>query len=169
MVFQVGEKVVYPNHGVGVIENVSARSFGSQYENFYLLRLICTSLTVMVPVSHVGDLRLRKVTRNGEIGKVLLFLSNGQCRCHGDWKDRFKENSEKMLSGGLLETAEVLKSLLVLQGHKPLSFREKKMLDRARHMLITEVAVSRAVPEVEAAGLLHKALSKASLALPSAL
>ena len=169
MSFQVGEKVVYPNHGVGVIENVSARSFGTQYEPFYLLRLTCTSLTVMVPLSHVGDLGLRKVTRNGEVGKVLSFLSNGRCTSCGDWKDRFRENSEKMKSGGLLETAEVLKSLLLLQLAKPLSFREKKMLDRARHMLIMEIAVSRAIPEVEAASMLHRALNKASLALPAAL
>ncbi|MFB3777446.1 MAG: CarD family transcriptional regulator [Bryobacteraceae bacterium] len=169
MLFHVGEKVVYPNHGVGIIENVSSRSFGSQYEKFYLLRLVCSSLTVMVPVSHVGDLGLRKVTRNGEVTKVLCFLSNGRCRSSGDWKDRFKENSEKMRSGSLLAIAEVLKSLLLLQQNKPLSFREKKMLDRARHMLITEIAVSRSIAEVEAAEVLNKVLARASLALPAAL
>jgi CarD family transcriptional regulator len=169
MLFQIGEKVIYPNQGVGIIENVSSRSFGSQYESFYLLRLMCTSLTVMVPVSHVGDLGLRKVTRNGEVGKVLCFLSNGKCRSRGDWKDRFKENSDKMRSGDLLAIAEVLKSLLVLQQSKPLSFREKKMLDRARHMLIAEIGVSRSIAEVEAAQMLQKALLKASLSLPAAL
>ena len=169
MLFQVGEKVVFPNHGVGTIENVSSRSFGSQYENFYLLRLMCSSLTVMVPISHVGDLGLRKVTRNGEVTKVLCFLSNGKCAWYGDWKDRFRENSEKMRSGGLLGMAEVLKSLLLLQISKQLSFREKKMLDRARHMLITEIAASRSIAETEAAEMLQKALFKASLALPAAL
>jgi len=169
MMFQIGEKVVYPNQGVGIIENVSSRSFGAQNELFYLLRLMCTTLTVMVPRSHVADLGLRKVTRNGEVYKVLSFLSNGRCRSLGDWKDRFKENSEKMRSGGLLGTAEVLKSLLLLQTSKPLSFREKKMLDRARHMLTTEIAVSRSIPQVTAAGMLAKALLKASLALPAAL
>ena len=169
MLFQIGEKVIYPNQGVGIIENVSSRSFGSQYESFYLLRLMCTSLTVMVPVSHVGDLGLRKVTRNGEVEKVLCFLSNGRCRSRGDWKDRFKENSDKMRSGSLLAIAEVLKSLLVLQLSKPLSFREKKMLDRARHMLIAEIGVSRSIAEVEAAQMLQKALLKASLSLPAAL
>ena len=161
MIFQVGEKVVYPNHGVGIIENVSSRSFGSQYEKFYLLRLMCSSLTVMVPLSHVDDLGLRKVTRNGEVAKVLCFLANGVCRSCGDWKYRFKENSEKMNTGSLLAIAEVLKSLLILQLTKPLSFREKKMLDRARHMLITEIAVSRSIVEAQAADVLGKALAKA--------
>ena len=169
MLFQIGEKIVYPNHGVGTIENVSSRPSGARYEIFYLLRLMCSSLTVMVPLSHANVLRLRRVTRNGEIHKVLCYLSNGHCCSKEDWKDRFKENSEKMRSGGLLETAEVLKSLLVLQLSKTLSFREKKMLDRARHMLITEIAVSRCVPEVAAAEVLRKALLRASLALPPAL
>jgi CarD family transcriptional regulator len=169
MLFQIGEKVVYPNQGVGVIENISSRSFGAQWESFYLLRLLCSTLTVMVPVSHVGDLGLRKVTRNGEIARVLFFLSNGRCEFKGGWKDRFRENAEKMQSGGLLEMAQVLKSLLVLQLSKQLSFREKKILDRARHMLITEIAVSRCIPEFDAAEMLQKALGKASLALPLAL
>jgi CarD family transcriptional regulator len=169
MLFQVGEKVVYPNHGVGVIENVSSRSFGARDERFYLLRLTCRSLTVVVPVSHVVDLGLRKVTRNGEIDKVLYFLANTACKLHSCWKDRFKENSDKMQSGGLLQIAEVLKSLLVLQIAKPLSFRERKMLDRARHMLISEIAISRSIPAPEVAQMLQNALVKASLALPASL
>ena len=79
MLFQIGEKVVYPNHGVGVIENVSSRSFGSQFENFYLLRLLCSSLTIMVPLAHAGHLRLRKVTRNGEVAKATPIRRTGSC------------------------------------------------------------------------------------------
>jgi CarD family transcriptional regulator len=169
MTFQIGEKVVYPNHGVGTIENISTRPFGSQFERFYLLRLTYNSLTVMVPFSHVQDLGLRKVTRTGEITRVLAFLASGRCKFTQDWKSRFKENSEKMKSGSLLEVAEVLKGLLILQSDKPLSFREKKMLDRARHMLITEVSISRGLPEPGAIEVLDKALAKSSLRLPQAL
>ena len=166
MTFQVGEKVVYPNHGVGTIENISTRSFGSQFERFYLLRLTYKSMTVMVPFSHVGDVGLRKVTKAGEIARVLLFLAAGESKCNGDWKNRFKENSEKMRVGGLLETAEVLKMLLILQTDKPLSFREKKMLDRARHMLITEISICRGLCESDSIDLLQKALAKSSLNFP---
>lgn len=169
MLFQVGEKVVYPNHGVGTIENISTRSFGTQAERFYLLRLSCNSLTVMVPFSHVEDVGLRKLTKTGEIAKVLQFLATGKCKSCADWKNRFKENSERMRGGSLLEVAEVFKALLIIQADKPLSFREKKMLDRARHMLITEVSGSRAVCEQEAISLLEKALHKASLKFPEAL
>ncbi|HLH39602.1 MAG TPA: CarD family transcriptional regulator [Bryobacteraceae bacterium] len=169
MTFQVGEKVVYPNHGVATIENISSRAFAGHYERFYLLRLTYNSLTVMVPFSHVEDLGLRKVTRNGEISRVISFLSEGVRLKHTDWKDRFKENSEKMKNGSLLAVAEVMKSLLILQSRKPLSFREKKMLDRARHMLITEFSTSRGLSEAEAIEMLEKALNKAHLHLPEAL
>src|SRR5579883_1269387 len=169
MTFQVGEKVVYPNHGVATIENISSRAFAGQFERFYLLRLTYNSLTVMVPFSHVEELRLRKVTRKDEIARVLSFLSEGRCRRYQDWKDRFKENSERMRDGSLLAVAEVLKSLLILQSQKPLSFREKKMLDRARHMLITELSTSRGLSEANTIALLDQALQKAQLRWPEPL
>ena len=169
MTFQVGEKVVYPNHGVGTIENISTRSFGLQMERFYLLRLSYQSLTVMVPFSHVEQVGLRRVTKTGEIARVLMYLASGACKCTADWKNRFKENSEKMRVGGLLETAEVLKMLLIVQSDKPLSFREKKMLDRARHMLITELSICRALSEKEAVEVVQKAVSKSGLSWPEPL
>jgi CarD family transcriptional regulator len=169
LTFHIGEKVVYPNHGVAVIENISSRAFAGHFERFYLLKLTYTSMTVMVPFSHVEDLRLRKVTRNGDVARVISFLSEGRCMRRQDWKDRFKENSEKMQNGSLLAVAEVMKGLLLLQLEKPLSFREKKMLDRSRHMLITEFSTSRGLTEAESVDLLEKALKKAKLALPEPL
>ncbi len=169
MTFQIGERVVYPNHGVAVIENISARAFGSQFERFYLLRISSSRMTVLVPFSHVTDVGLRKVTKNQEIAKVLEFLAGGKSKSCQDWKDRFKENSDKMRFGSLLETAEVLKCLLMLQRGKALSFREKKMLDRARHMLVTEFATARGVTERMSEELLNEALLKASLRLPEPL
>ncbi len=169
MTFQVGEKVVYPNHGVGTIENISSRSFGTQQERFYLLRLAPTSMTVMVPFSHVGDVGLRKVTKCSEINRVLNYLAAGRPCCAQDWKDRFKENSDKMKGGSLLEIAEVFKALLIIQSAKPLSFREKKMLERARSMLILETSVAKAVSEPDAIVLIGKSLAKCGLAMPAAL
>lgn len=166
MTFQVGERIVYPNHGVATVENVSSRPFGGQPERFYLLRLTSNCMTVMVPFSHADHIGLRRVTKNGELARVIDYLGEGRCRKQKDWKDRFKENTDRMQKGNLLEVAEVLKSLLILQGEKPLSFREKKMLDRARHMLITELSTSRSMSESDAARVLDGSLCKAQLHLP---
>ncbi len=170
MGFQVGEKVVYPNHGIGTVENISLRSFGARQERFYLLRLFPTSMTVMVPFSHVGDVGLRKVTKCSEINRVLAYLAASRAACTPqDWKDRFKENSDKMKGGSLVEIAEVFKVLLVIQLAKPLSFREKRMLERARSMIVLETSIAKAVPESEAVALIEKALGKCSLPMPAAL
>jgi CarD family transcriptional regulator len=169
MTFQVGEKVVYPNHGVGTIENISSRIFGAQQERFYLLRLSPNSMTVMVPFSHVDDVGLRKVTKTSEINRVLTYLSAGRPCCAQDWKDRFKENSDRMRGGSLLEIAEVFKALLIIQLSKPLSFREKRMLERARSMLVLETSVAKALAEVDAVALIARALAKCALPMPTAL
>lgn len=135
-------------------------------ERFYLLRLASNSMTIMVPFSHVGDVGLRKVTRSSEIKKVLEYLATGKSRKMADWKNRFKENSERMRCGSIFEVAEVFKILLLQQMEKTLSFREKKMLDRARQMMISEVSTSMALNEEGSVDLLAKSLSRAGLNMP---
>jgi len=168
MTFQIGDKVVYPNQGVGTVENISTRSFGSAFEKFYLLRFGYNSMTVLVPFSNAADIGLRRVTKDREISRVLSFLSSRICTVNQDWKARFKENSDRMRSGDLLQAAEVFKGLLQLNAEKPLSFREKKMLDRARHMLVSEISTARGAAEIHASGMLERALAKAGLRLPAA-
>ena len=166
MTFQIGEKVVYPNHGIGTIQNISCRSFGTQQERFYLLRLSPTSMTVMVPFSHVSEVGLRKITKCSEIHRVLSYLAAGRPCCAQDWKDRFKENSDKMRGGSLVDVAEVFKALLVVQLAKPLSFREKKMLERSRSMLVLETSIAKSVSECEAVALIARSLMKSGLPMP---
>jgi CarD family transcriptional regulator len=164
--FQIGDKVVYPNHGVGIIEQISSRLIGSNVERFYLLKIKASSLKVMIPFNNVGNVGLRRVVKNGEVQKIIDFLGTGDIDSNADWKDRFKENSDKMRTGTLLETAVVLKSLLWLNQTKPLSFREKKMLDRARYLLVSELAMARNIDEDSMEELLSKALSKSKLKFP---
>ncbi len=166
--FSVGDKVVYPNHGVGIIEQISSRTIGSSVEKFYLLKIKASSLRVMVPFGNVGTVGLRKVVRNGEIQKIVDFLTDGKCQSNHDWKDRFKENSDRMRTGSLMEVAGVLKSLLILAQSKPLSFREKKMLERARYLLVSELAMAKNCEEAAVEDMLGKALSKCKLRFPEA-
>jgi CarD family transcriptional regulator len=166
--FHIGDKVVYPNHGVGIIEQISSRTIGQTVEKFYLLKIKASSLKVMVPFHSVGTVGLRRVVRNGEIQKIVDFLEDGTCDNNADWKYRFKENSDRMRTGSLLEVAAVLKGLLMLNQSKPLSFREKKMLERARYLLVSELAMARNCEELLVEELLTKALSKSDLRFPEA-
>jgi CarD family transcriptional regulator len=166
--FHIGDKVVYPNHGVGIIEQISSRTIGETVERFYLLKIKASSLKVMVPFHNVGTVGLRRVVRNGEIQKIVDFLTDGACDNNTDWKYRFKENSERMRTGSLFEVAAVLKGLLVLNQEKSLSFREKKMLERARYLLVSELAMAKNCEETEVEQLLAKALAKSKLRFPEA-
>src|SRR6185437_4720893 len=107
LAFQVGDKVVYPNHGVGVIEQISSRTIGPNVQEFYLLKIKASSLKVEVPCNNVESVGLRPVVKNGEVNKILTFLMEGKCDNPQDWKYRFKENSDKMRPGSLLEVAIV--------------------------------------------------------------
>jgi CarD family transcriptional regulator len=166
--FHIGDKVVYPNHGVGVIEQIGSRSVGATVEKFYLLHIKSNSLKVMVPCHNAASVGLRRVVRNGEVQKLLDFLSLSENGTNGDWKDRFKENSDRMRTGSLLEVAGVLKNLIALHQAKPLSFREKKMLERARYLLVSELALARNCEESKIEELLAATLAKCKLRFPEA-
>jgi CarD family transcriptional regulator len=166
MGFQVGDKIVYPNQGVGIIEQVSSRNLTGQPETFYLLKLGTNGMRVMVPMTNVANVGLRRVSKSQEVGLVLEYLHRVPIKTHADWKSRFKENSEKMRTGTLKDVAEVLKTLLVLNQAKPLSFREKRMLDRAWQLLVDEISVARGVARQAVEEQLVKALGKSNLKVP---
>src|SRR6266404_4322397 len=143
MDYKIGDKVVYPNHGVGMIEQVSYGVLNGRTERYFMIRVVSSGLRVMVPQSNAEAVGLRPVIRTNDTTKVLGFLEKGKLNCHPDWKHRFKENSERMRTGSLLEVAVVLKSLVSLSRSKPLSFREKKMLERAKDVIVRDRATPR--------------------------
>lgn len=149
MDFKVGDKVVYPNHGVGVIEEVKRRAIGDIESRFYCLRILSTDSTVMVPVDNTTVVGLRKVLTKREVTRVVKALRDGEVTTYDDWKGRYQANSDKMRTGDIKAVAEVLKSLTMLNEVKPLSYRERKMLDRARFLLTSELAEASGKTEEE--------------------
>lgn len=140
MGFRVGQKVVYPNHGVGVIEQIEQKQIGDVALPFYTLRLAATNSVVLVPVANAKEVGLRSPITSGECELLFKNLSDDFIAPLGDWKDRFKDFSEKMKSGDIFEVAAVLKNLTYLNRQKPLSFRESRMLEKARYLVISELA-----------------------------
>ncbi|HVA93271.1 MAG TPA: CarD family transcriptional regulator [Candidatus Dormibacteraeota bacterium] len=169
MDYKIGDKVVYPNHGVGIIEQINFGVLNGRTEKYYMLKIYSSGLKVMVPSTNAISVGLRPVIRNGETLKVLSYLEKGKPNSHHDWKHRFKENSERMRTGALIEVAAVLKSLVSLSRTKPLSFREKKMLERAKFLLVSELATARNTSPENMEDALVKSLAKARLQMPSPL
>src|SRR5256885_4099097 len=166
MDYKIGDKVVYPNHGVGVVEQISYGVLNGRTGRYFMIRIVSSGLRFMVPESNATAVGLRSVIRSAESSKVLGFLETGKLNSHHDWKHRFKENSERMRTGSLLEVAVVLKSLCSLSRSKPLSFREKKMLERAKYLLVSEMATARSTSAESAEAMVLKSLAKAKLQFP---
>ncbi len=160
MGFKVGEKLVYPNHGVGVVENIQESALSGFAHPCYQLRLLGNNSRVMVPVSNSERIGLRPLTRRTELGGVFRVLEDGNVELTGDWKGRYKQNLDKMRSGRLTEIADVLKNLSWVQKQKALSFREKKMYERARYLIVSEIAQINGIPETEVEGEVDKALDR---------
>ena len=141
MAFQVGDKVVYPNHGIGVVEDILADSLAaSDARQFYKLRILSNSTVVKVPVQNVDGVGLRRVITEKDVDRIFDLLENRKIEHHSNWKGRYKDNSDKMRTGSIYDVAGVLKDLSYLSKKKSLSFREKRMLDRARFLIVSEVA-----------------------------
>ncbi|HEY5073825.1 MAG TPA: CarD family transcriptional regulator [Pyrinomonadaceae bacterium] len=138
--FKVGQKVVYPNHGIGTIEQIEQKQIGAVALPFYTLRLAATNSLVLVPVSNAAEVGLRRPISSAECDTLFTALSGDFVTPANDWKDRFKDFSDRMRTGNIFEVAEVLKHLHYLSQVKPLSFREQRMLERSRYLVVSELA-----------------------------
>jgi len=147
--FQIGDKVIYPNHGLGVIERIEEKTILGTTCGFYSLRITSNDTMVLVPVANADCVGLRPAIGDSEVDRLFRILGDGKIDSQQNWKGRFKDNSEKMRSGSIYDVADVLKSLTLLSKSKNLSFREKRMLDRARFLVISEI--SEALQEIQAA------------------
>jgi CarD family transcriptional regulator len=137
--FQVGDKVIYPNHGLGIVERIEEKTILGTTCGFFHLRIVANDTTVLVPVANIDGVGLRKAISDEEVDRLFTQLSDGKIDNHQNWKGRFKDNSDKMRTGSIYDMADVLKSLTFLSKSKSLSFREKRMLDRAKELIISEI------------------------------
>lgn len=146
MKFKVGDKVVYPNHGVGVVNEIRNLSYGGADATYISLRIVQSDSIVMVPVDNSKAVGLRKLVPRTRVGKVLDKLRDAEVEVPSDWKGRYQENQAKMRSGDIEQVAEVLKNLTFLNSIKTLSYRERKMLDRAKSLVVSELSEASRQP-----------------------
>lgn len=147
-VFKVGEKVVYPAHGVGVIESIQSKAISGTVKKFYMLRIIDSGMTIMIPTENVTTVGLRRIIGRDMVTKVYKILRDKKVEIDQQtWNRRYREYTEKIKTGSVLEIAKVLRDLFVLKGDKELSFGERKMLDTARNLLVKELAIAKSHSE----------------------
>ncbi len=158
MAFDIGQKVVYPNHGVGVVEKIEDGVIDGVEQTYFHLRLLSNNSKVMVPAGNLDLVGLRRLCNRKEVDSLVGILENGDIDTYKDWKGRYKQNLDKMKTGHLTEVAGVLKNLRLVSQRKSLSFREKKMYERAKYFIVSELAQVKNISERKAEAVVEGAL-----------
>lgn len=159
MGFRVGDKVVYPHHGAAVIEKRQKREMNGEERDYFILKLAYGELTLMVPTDATEDVGLREVTPKKELPKVMKVLKKNEPTTNTtNWSRRFKANVEKLKSGDIYQVAEVVRSLHQRDKEKGLAAGEKRMLTKARQILVSELTFAQNCKEEEAEEMLDEVL-----------
>jgi len=147
--FKIGDKAVYPAQGVGVVEAIEAKEISGEKYQFYVLRIVDSDMTIMVPVANAQLVGMRGVVSQEQLPSIYDVLEERQANGGGiaSWSRRQREYNEKIKSGDLMEVAEVLRELYHIKEDKDLSYGEKKVLEQARKLLIKELAVAEGKEE----------------------
>lgn len=146
--FDIGDKAVYPGHGVGVIEAIESKAISGSEQLFFILRIHDNGMTIMIPTENVDVVGLRGVIPFMEIPRVFQILKERRVSQDTQtWNRRYREYMEKINTGSIFSIAEVLRDLQVLKMEKDLSFGERKILDTAENLLVKELAVARDIKE----------------------
>ncbi|MBP8626200.1 MAG: CarD family transcriptional regulator [Syntrophorhabdaceae bacterium] len=141
--FEVGEVAVYPGHGVGKIESIEEKEFSGTKQAFYIMRILDTDMTIMIPVDSCRNTGLRCVIDSCEVKRVYDILREKNVNHdNAPWNRRYKEYMERIKSGSIFEVAMVLRELYSLKVWKELSFGEKKMFEIARNLIKKELSVA---------------------------
>lgn len=144
--FKIGDKVIYPNQGLGVIEDIQEVNYDGQCCNVYRLRLLSNNALVLIPSSNTEEFGIRKPILEKQIKKIFDFIKNADVDISMNWKGRYKEHLNLMKSGLMQDMILVLKSLFYLNLIKPLSFREKKMMEKVKELIVSEISEVSSLP-----------------------
>jgi len=147
--YKIGDMAVYPTQGVGIIEAIEAKEFAGEKHEFYILRIVDSDMTIMIPVGNALQVGMRNLIDKDRVAAIYDILEDKQENgaSIASWSRRQREYNEKIKSGDLFEVAEVLRELYLIKEGKDLSYGEKKVLDLARKLLVKEVALAEGAEE----------------------
>ena len=156
--FNIGEKVVYPIHGAGVIESIEEREILGERRKYYIMKMPIGDMQVMIPLDQIDDIGIRKVIDVEEIGSVLEILASDTTKMHQNWNRRYLANMDLIKTGDIYEVADVVRNLTLMEKEKGLSTGERKMLNNARQILLSEIVLVAEISEEEASKLVEKVI-----------
>lgn len=157
--YNVGDIIVYPMHGVGRIENIEKKVILGKRNEYYIITILNSGMKVMIPVKNADNIGIRSIIPKKDIKKVLAVLTKNEKNIVEDWKERYQNNIEKVKSGSIYEVSEVARDLYVRGCEKELSIMERKLYENAYQLVTHEIALSKDIDIEEAGNLVSEALS----------
>ena len=148
--YNIGDKIVYPMHGAGIIEQIEEKVILGERREYYVLRVPCGDMKIMIPVDKSDDIGVRPVITPEEMDEVLAILRGESTDMSNNWNRRYRENTDKLKTGDARQVAEVVRNLLRTDREKTLSTGEKKMLSSARQILVSEMILASNLDPAEA-------------------
>lgn len=156
--FEIGDKVVYPMHGAGIIEAIEEKEVLGSKRQYYIMRMPIGNMKVMVPKDNVSEIGLRSVIGTEDVETVMSILREEDTEMSSNWNHRYRANMEKIKTGNIYEVAEVVRNLVHRDKEKGLSTGEKKMLENARQILVSEMVLAQGKEEDQVESLVEDAL-----------
>ena len=139
--FSVGDKIVHPMHGAGTISAIEEKNIGNETEEYYIISMP-VEVKVMVPIAKAEQIGVRNIIAESDVSKVLGILEEDETEMSNNWNKRYRDNMDKMRSGNIFEVADVVRNLSFKQKEKGLSTGEKKMLNNAKQILVSELVLA---------------------------
>jgi CarD family transcriptional regulator len=160
--YKVGDKIVYPMHGVGIIEGIEKKTVLGKRGEFYIITIINSGMKVMIPVTNADKIGIRSIISKREVKKVLDILAKKETSCVDDWKERYQINIEKVKSGSIFVVSDVARDLYRRGSEKELSIMERKLYENAYQLIIHEIAMAKDIDIEESGNIVSEALSQST-------
>lgn len=156
--YNIGDKIVYPMHGAGVIESIEEKEILGQRQSYYIMKMPIGDMKVMIPTHNISGIGIRDVVTSKDVERVFEILSDQRLNVSTNWNKRYRENMVKIKSGNIFEVADVVRSLMIREKEKGLSTGERKMLSSAKQILVSELVLAKNMKQLEIEGLINNYL-----------
>lgn len=160
ILFLIGDKVVYPMQGTGIIERIEDKIFSGRNKEYIIIKIISNNLEIMIPIDKISNSNLRKISDNSTLNNVLFNLTNRNTDLNNtSSKERYQNNVNKIKSGSLKDSAEVVYDLTLINKEKSLNASEKQLFNTARKFLIEEISLIKDISVLDATDFLNSTLN----------
>ena len=156
--FKIGDKIVYPMHGAGIIDSVETKEFLGEEKEYFILKMPIGNMDISIPKANINKMNIRDVISKKEGEEILAILEENPKELNSNWNLRYRENQEILKTGDIFKIANMVRDLVALDEYKGLSTTEKKLLNRARRIMASELVMSGSLEKDQAEKMIDESI-----------